>query len=280
MAWVIVPNLLEFRSQLNEAAPNRDKKSDGGIGDYEHSQGRSSHNPDDTGENNAEWDSDSDATEEVRAIDVDVDFRQEGLTAQKLVNHLVKYAKNGTFWWIRYVIYNEKIYRRSNGFAQESYTGANSHTQHVHINSDYTQSADQVRNVDYRLGELVDMPLTNEDADIILNRGNVPSAYVSAPNITVKSALKAATIADVQTRGLQANVQAVFDLVSAVAAKVDLDQNEINAIKAAIVIPSPEDNAEAVVAALGGVDTEVLADTLRNVLSESQIQDLVAALSE
>lgn len=278
MAWIVVPNLLELRVQLNIIAPNRDKTSDGSIGDFEHSQGRSSHNPDDTSQGNAEWTGDSDSTQEVRAIDIDIDFNRSGLTPDEFVAHLVKYAKNGTFWWLRYIIYNRRIWRKNNGWVAESYTGTNPHDHHIHVNSDFTQAADNVSSCDYRLEELVEMPLTNSDADVILNRDGVPAAYVSSPLITVRSALKAATIADVQTRGLQTNLQAVFDLVSAVAAKVDLDQNEINAIKAAIVIPSPEENAEAVVEALGGVETEQLAETLRSVLGPEKTAELKAAL--
>ncbi len=163
MAWTLVPALQEFRIQINELCPNRDKASDGVIGDYNHQKGDSSHNPDDTGKGNAEWDSDPDGKEEVRAVDIDVDFRREGVTAQRLVNHLVKYAKNGTFWWIRYVIYNRKMYHRRNGFAATDYTGANPHDHHVHINSEFTQSSDNVSGVNYRLEELVEEVVTGQD---------------------------------------------------------------------------------------------------------------------
>lgn len=155
MAWELVPALQEFRTQINHVAPNRDKASDGVIGDYNHQKGDSSHNPDDTGRNNAEWDSDPDGKEEVRAVDIDIDFREEGITADRLVAHLIHYAKNGTFWWLRYFIYNRRIYRKSTGFVSQTYTGANPHDKHIHINNDFTQSADNVSGVNYRLEELL-----------------------------------------------------------------------------------------------------------------------------
>lgn len=122
MAWVVVPNLLELRKQLDEIAPNRDRASDGTVGDYNHSQSKSSHNPDDT-KGNAEWEGDPDGKEEIRAIDLDIDYRVPGLTADEFVAHLVKYAKNGTFWWIRYIIYDRNIYHKSTGFSERSYGG-------------------------------------------------------------------------------------------------------------------------------------------------------------
>ncbi len=164
MAWSLVPALKELREQVNFVAPNRDKDSDGIIGDYRHSQSTSSHNPDDTAQDNAEWDSDSDSRQEVRALDLDVDFRQPGITARRLVDHLRHYAKAGVFWWIRYIIYDNTMYHRRNGFAPSAYNGSNPHDKHVHINNEFSQSADTVDNVNYRLNELLpeaDMAVTD-----------------------------------------------------------------------------------------------------------------------
>jgi hypothetical protein len=155
LAWTLVPCLQEFREQINEVAPNRDKASDGVIGDYNHQKGDSSHNPDDTGRGNSEWDTDPDGKEEVRAVDIDIDFRQPGITARRLVDHLLHYAKNGTFWWIRYIIYDGKIYSKSTGFAERDYRGSNPHDKHIHINSDFTQAADNKTGCNYRLRELL-----------------------------------------------------------------------------------------------------------------------------
>ena len=155
MAWELVPALKEFREELNSIAPERDKASDGSIGDYLHSQGTSSHNPDDTGRGNAEWDSDPDTLDEVRAIDVDIDFNVPGLSAIEVVNHLREGARSGRFWWIRYIIFNRRMYHRKNGFEPTTYSGSNPHDHHIHINNEFTQAADNVRNVDYRLRDLL-----------------------------------------------------------------------------------------------------------------------------
>lgn len=172
MAWVLVPALQEFRVQINRLCPTRDKASDGVIGDFNHQQGDSSHNPDDTGRNNSEWDTDPDNKQEVRAIDVDIDFRTPGVTANKLLAHLIKYAKNGTFWWIRYFIYNEKMYHKRNDFEPVAYNGVNPHDKHIHINNDYTQKADGVSGVDYRLEELVEEEVTEAEIKRIINESS------------------------------------------------------------------------------------------------------------
>lgn len=162
MAWELVPALQEFRTQINQVAPNRDRASDGVIGDYNHQKGDSSHNPDDTGRNNSEWDTDPDGKEEVRAVDIDIDFRQPGITADRLVAHLIHYAKNGTFWWLRYIIYDRKIYSKNSDWEPRTYPGSNPHDKHVHVNNDFTQRADNVSGVNYRLHEL----LPQEESDV------------------------------------------------------------------------------------------------------------------
>lgn len=152
MAWEVVPNLDDLRDQLNEIAPDRDKSSDGSIGDTSHAAGRSSHNSDRAG--NPEY-RDGDMKDEVRARDFDKDLRRPGLTMAMIVRHLVLGARSGRFWWLRYLIYDGIIYHKSNGFQARTYTGQNKHREHAHVNSDFTQAADAVRNVNYHLEELV-----------------------------------------------------------------------------------------------------------------------------
>lgn len=164
MAWVVVPCLNELRDQINAIAPDRDRASDGSIGDTSHSAGKSSHNPDRTG---SPEHADGDAADEVRARDFDVDLRTPGLTMLEVVRHLVTGARQGRFWWLRYIIFQGVIYHRSTSWQARAYTGANSHHHHAHVNSDFTQAADTVRGTNYRLEELV--ALTAEDKQWILN---------------------------------------------------------------------------------------------------------------
>lgn len=163
MAWVVVPALEALREQLNEVAPGRDKSSDGSIGDTSHAAGRSSHNPDRTG--NPEH-RDGDSADEVRARDFDKDLRHPDLTMLEVVKHLVLGARAGRFWWLRYVIYQGVIYSKSAGWAARAYTGSNRHDHHAHVNNDFTQAADTVRGVDYHLEDLV--ALTADDKQWIL----------------------------------------------------------------------------------------------------------------
>lgn len=285
MAWELVPNLLELREQLNRIAPNRDKASDGTIGDYTHSQSKSSHNPDDTGRDNAEWDSDPDGREEVRAIDLDIDFRVPGLTGQLFVDHLVKYAKNGTFWWLRYVIYNRRIWSKNSGWEPREYNGSNPHDKHVHVNSDFTQSADNVSGVNYRLGELVMLDNADKTAirsivaeEVSRNAGNAVWNYYLRNPYNDTDMTAGTILRYVPSRqghlDTQAMLNQVLQTLAEIGVKVDLEPAEIEAVRAALDVPTPEENAAAVVAALGGVDVEILADALKTVLGEQKTAEL------
>lgn len=151
-AWQVVPALEDLRVELNTVAPNRDKSSDGSIGDQSHASGRSSHNPDKSG--NPEW-RDGDSKNEVRARDFDKDLRQPGLTMDKVVEHLVKGCRAGRFWWIRYIIWEGYIYHKRDGYVRRKYTGSNKHDQHVHVNNDFSQAADNYTGAKYNLASLL-----------------------------------------------------------------------------------------------------------------------------
>jgi len=161
MVWLVVPNLEELRQQLNEHFPNRDKTSDGSIGDTSHAARASSHNPDKTG--NPEY-RDGDAKDEVRARDFDADLRDPaGVTAERVVQHLVEWARAGKLPHVRYIIFNKRIWSRSDWFKTHAYTGSNPHDKHFHVNSDFTSAADEARNVNWGLDVLVTPP-TNTPA--------------------------------------------------------------------------------------------------------------------
>lgn len=149
MTWVVVPNLLEGRDQLDRRFPNRDKGAEGTIGDTSHKASASSHNPDETG--NPEY-SDHDKVDEVRAADFDKDLRDvHGVTMEQLVQHWITLLRAGEMWWIRYLIYAGRIWHRRDNFVTRVYTGSNKHYDHVHVNSDFTQQADMVRGTDWHV---------------------------------------------------------------------------------------------------------------------------------
>lgn len=159
MTVALTKGLANLRSQVNATFPNRDKTSDGTIGDKAHQAETSGHNPDDTKGAKAEWNADSDTTPEIRAWDMDSDLGCPGTTAQMVVDHIRKLPKVSSV--LRYMIYNRKIYEAANGWAPKTYTGASAHTEHIHFTGAYTQAADSNTTFNYRLGELV--ALTADD---------------------------------------------------------------------------------------------------------------------
>ena len=79
--WRVAGCLLVLRDEINERWPERDKASDGMIGDAAHASSDSDHNPFII----------DDGVGVVRALDVDVD----GIDAAKLAEHLRQLGKKG-----------------------------------------------------------------------------------------------------------------------------------------------------------------------------------------
>jgi hypothetical protein len=166
MAWVLTDGLDNLRQQVNRRWPDRDKKSDGSIGDFAHSLGSSGHNPDDTAGSKPAWSGDPDSKREVRAWDMDNDLREGGTTAQDIVDHIRKLPGVGNV--LRYMIYNRRIYHVRDGFTSAPYSGPSPHTEHIHFEGAWTQAADNNTTFDYRLEQVGDdMPITAADAKLI-----------------------------------------------------------------------------------------------------------------
>jgi hypothetical protein len=111
MTYYLAPSLVTLRAEINKAHPNRDKSSDGWIGDTSHAARVSDHNPDYAHGG------------VVRAIDVD----EDGPNMARLLQVCIKDART------HYVIYEGKIYQRKYNFVPKVYTGTNAHTKHMHI---------------------------------------------------------------------------------------------------------------------------------------------------
>jgi Putative peptidoglycan binding domain len=150
MSWVVVPCLLEGRSQLNNRFPNRAKNAEGTIGDTSHQASASSHNPDLTG--SPEY-RDGDSQDEVRAWDADKNLNDK-VTMEQVVQLWITKARSGAMWWVRYLIYNGRIWHKRDGFVTHTYTGSDNHSSHVHVNSDFTQAADTATGTNWHLSEL------------------------------------------------------------------------------------------------------------------------------
>lgn len=150
--WVLTKGLQSLRSQVNAAFPDRDKASDGTIGDQAHMAETSGHNPDDTPGSHPEYD-DHDGIREVRAWDMDSDLSMHRVTAQMVVDHIRNLPGVGTY--LRYMIYDRLIYEASRDWRSRAYTGPSPHTEHIHFSGQRTQAADNNTTFDYRLEDLV-----------------------------------------------------------------------------------------------------------------------------
>ena len=116
-----------LRNQINREFPDRDKRSDGWIGDARHSATKSDHNPDKL------------SGGVVRAIDVDCNLGGPANNAFYLADQLRTLAKKDKR--ISYIIFNHKIASRVSLWRWRKYRGSNPHTSHVHIS--FTPLGDQ-----------------------------------------------------------------------------------------------------------------------------------------
>ena len=116
----------QLREQIDDSYPDRDRKSDGWIGDAAHAARPSDHNPDPI---NAI----------VRAIDVDKDLNTRPSTAAYLADQIRLCAKSGEKR-IAYIIYSGKIASAKKSWSWRTYDGINRHDHHIHIS--FTKEGD------------------------------------------------------------------------------------------------------------------------------------------
>jgi hypothetical protein len=111
----------QLRLQVDDSYPDRDRTSDGWIGDARHSARPSDHNPDAKGI--------------VRAIDIDRDL--SGKTKPDLMPDLADqirlFAKRDKSKRISYVIFAGRIASPRLGWRWRKYSGINAHNSHCHI---------------------------------------------------------------------------------------------------------------------------------------------------
>jgi hypothetical protein len=111
---------VQLREQFDDSFPDRDRSSDGWIGDLRHSARPSDHNPDKE-------------TGLVRAIDVDRDV--SGKPKPDLMPHIADQLRllAKTDKRIKYIIFEEKIASVKSAWRWRTYTGINKHRHHMHI---------------------------------------------------------------------------------------------------------------------------------------------------
>jgi hypothetical protein len=131
----LIASLKRLRDECNQLNPNRDRTSDGWIGDPRHQARKSDHNPAPDGE--------------VHAIDVDKD----GLDVNRVVAHLVARCRSGQEKRLTYIIWNRTIWSASRGWTARRYTGQNPHTHHFHVSGSY-DPANERNTASYGLAEL------------------------------------------------------------------------------------------------------------------------------
>lgn len=217
---VLTTALARLRADFNTRFPNRDHTSDGWIGDAAHQREISGHNPDETGGGEYE---DADSKDEVRAIDVDVDFREPGITAQEVVDSIL--ATPADLTRLKYIIYNRRIWSRNTSWKPRAYTGSNPHDKHIHFSGDPAQdeNAAPFRGV-LEAGRDFMAGLTDAEQRELLNRTRYIDARVEA------IANLRATISDAANAGFPnkgAAVPFVTSLKALLAAGDDVDEAAI-----------------------------------------------------
>jgi len=118
----------QLREQFDDTFPDRDRRSDGWLGDQRHSTRPSQHNPDPK-------------TGIVSAIDVDRDVHKSGKPdlMPDIADQLRLAAKAGEKR-IAYIIFDGRIASSRMGWRWRKYSGSNPHNKHCHIS--FTKQGD------------------------------------------------------------------------------------------------------------------------------------------
>ena len=105
---------------MDDSYLQRDRRSDGWLGDAKHSVTKSDHNP--ALPNNV-----------VRALDIDADLSSHKSESIYLANQIRLFAKREKPKRIAYVIHNGKIASPILNWKWRKYSGINPHHSHIHI---------------------------------------------------------------------------------------------------------------------------------------------------
>ena len=128
----------QLREQIDDSFPDRDRTSDGWIGDTRHAARKSDHNPDANG-----W---------VRAIDLDRDLsgRAKPDLMPDLADQIRLLCKSKREKRIAYIIFDGRIASSKKSWEWRPYEGSNKHNHHMHVS--FTKEADL-------LGEFFQVPM-------------------------------------------------------------------------------------------------------------------------
>jgi hypothetical protein len=118
----------QLRLQVDDSYPDRDRTSDGWIGDLRHASRPSDHNPDAAGI--------------VRAIDIDRDLSGKAKPdlMPDLADQIRLFAKRDKSKRISYLIFAGRIASPRMGWRWRKYSGINPHNSHLHCS--FTKKGD------------------------------------------------------------------------------------------------------------------------------------------
>lgn len=121
MNWRLAYSLQQLRTEIDSVYPQRNKASDGAIGDAAHQNRSSDHNP---------W-VPPPTGGVVTAIDITHD-PDGGVDCDKLATYLRNRALAGDRR-IKYIIWERRISSTTASWAWRAYNGINPHTRHLHL---------------------------------------------------------------------------------------------------------------------------------------------------
>lgn len=250
--WVLVPSLVELRTEYNAIAPFRRRGADGSIGDSNHSSS-SDHTPDE--DSDVLRDHDADSKNEVHALDIDSAGPWPGGAAwfDASVKAIVERHRTGQDNRLKYVIWNRQIASASNGWRWVTYTGSSDpHTNHAHFSSRYT-TAQENDTSPWGLIGAPDMQLSDLVKLTASSKKELGGDYAKAGTVSVETAFNLLLIYAV--RGAEAAAAGAVD--SSLAATASRD------ILARINDPaSPVDQTVAVLRALLGARAKAVGQAL------------------
>ena len=123
----------QLRLQVDDSFGDRDRRSDGWVGDVRHASRPSDHNPD--------WKNAVEGIAYVRAIDIDRDLSGKAKPdlMPDLADQIRLCAKSGDKR-ISYIIFDGRIASSKKAWAWRPYDGINKHNHHCHIS--FTKKGD------------------------------------------------------------------------------------------------------------------------------------------
>jgi hypothetical protein len=220
--WVVDRGLDKLLAQINAAAPNRSKVSDGSIGDPAHQATESDHNPEHPPPpGNPDYEVDA------------RDFTQDPASGADMavVSETIRLSKDPR---VSYVIFNRRIYSGPEGpqpWVWRVYTGPDPHTGHMHISvrdATHDQTQDWMIGIDMALSNLEHAQVNNSEHYLQALLGMAPNA--TGISNTVSSNLVIPNTHAAAIRQLQADVTALKAMVTALGTGVGLDPEALKAL--------------------------------------------------